>query len=110
MEKSLLSFAATYATWEPDAAAKQMLASLQMQPGPHLHGLPQHAPHFLGEPSFRLTSLAVFYVFLSNGMSSSRLGCQICHGKWHGDQRDAMFVGKCGKMRGLQGGLPSADG
>ena len=28
MEKSLLSFAATYPTWEPDAAAKQLLATL----------------------------------------------------------------------------------
>ena len=49
MEKSFLSFAATYSTWEPDAAAKQMLASLNMQSGPHLHGLPDHAPHLLGD-------------------------------------------------------------
>ncbi|KAK9845371.1 hypothetical protein WJX81_004761 [Elliptochloris bilobata] len=40
MEKSLLSFAATYPTWEPDAAAKQLLATLAAPgsagaPGPH---------------------------------------------------------------------------
>ena len=32
MEKSLLSFAATYPTWEPDAAAKQMLMALGQAP------------------------------------------------------------------------------
>ena len=32
MEKSLLSFAATYPTWEPDAAAKQMLMTLGQAP------------------------------------------------------------------------------
>lgn len=32
MEKSLLSFAATYPTWEPDAAAKQMLMALSHAP------------------------------------------------------------------------------
>ena len=40
MEKSLLSFAATYPTWEPDAAAKQLLSTLAAPgfggaPGPH---------------------------------------------------------------------------
>jgi hypothetical protein len=32
MEKSFLSFAATYPTWEPDSAAKQMLLSLGQGP------------------------------------------------------------------------------
>ncbi|EIE20298.1 APG9-domain-containing protein [Coccomyxa subellipsoidea C-169] len=32
MEKSFLSFAATYPTWEPDSAAKQMLLSLGQAP------------------------------------------------------------------------------
>ena len=32
MEKSLLSFAATYPTWGPDAAAKQMLMALGQAP------------------------------------------------------------------------------
>ena len=38
MEKSLLSFAATYPTWEPDAAAKQMLMALGQ--APPLRGAP----------------------------------------------------------------------
>ena len=57
MEKSFLSFAATYSTWEPDAAAKQMLASLHMQSGPHIHGLPDHAPHLLGDSTLNAPSL-----------------------------------------------------
>lgn len=32
MEKSFLSFAATYPTWEPDSAAKQMLLALGHAP------------------------------------------------------------------------------
>ena len=39
MEKSFLSFVSTYPTWEPGAAAKQMLASLDprhpLAPSPH---------------------------------------------------------------------------
>ncbi|KAK9829634.1 hypothetical protein WJX72_006986 [[Myrmecia] bisecta] len=35
MEKSLLSFAATYPHWEPDAAAKQMLCSININPWDH---------------------------------------------------------------------------
>jgi hypothetical protein len=38
MEKSLLSFAKTYPTWEPDSAAKQMLATLSpLPPQPSAH-------------------------------------------------------------------------
>ena len=33
MEKSFLSFAATYPSWEPAATAKQMLACLGQEPG-----------------------------------------------------------------------------
>ena len=58
MEKSFLSFAATYSTWEPDSHAKRMLASLQMQPGHHLHGLQDQAPHLLGaglQPSSQIS-------------------------------------------------------
>ena len=41
MEKSLLSFAATYPTWEPDAAAKQMLMALGQ--APPLRGAPANS-------------------------------------------------------------------
>ena len=40
MEKSLVSFATEYPTWEPDAAAKRMLQALGLQ-----HPL-QESPHF----------------------------------------------------------------
>jgi len=70
MEKSLLSFAATYPTWEPDAAAKQLLAALAppgaagaagAAPGPHFpytSHVPDAAsarlsPHLFLEPSRR---------------------------------------------------------
>ena len=39
MEKSLVSFVSTYPSWQPDAAAKQLLASLANQPL-------QQTPHF----------------------------------------------------------------
>lgn len=39
MEKSLVSFISTYPSWQPDAAAKQLLASLANQPL-------QRTPHF----------------------------------------------------------------
>ena len=39
MEKSLVSFMATYPSWQPDAAAKQLLNSLAYQPL-------QRTPHF----------------------------------------------------------------
>ena len=32
MEKSLVSFMATYPSWQPDAAAKQLLSTLSHQP------------------------------------------------------------------------------
>ena len=44
MEKSLLSFAATYPTWEPDAAAKQLLATLAVPGSAAAAGAP--GPHF----------------------------------------------------------------
>lgn len=34
LEKSLVSFMATYPSWQPDAAAKQLLATLADQPQP----------------------------------------------------------------------------
>ena len=51
MEKSFLSFVSTYPTWEPGAAAKQMLASLDppppLAPSPHypFTGLYQSGAH-----------------------------------------------------------------
>jgi hypothetical protein len=39
MEKSLVSFMANYPSWQPDAAAKQLLNSLANQPL-------QRTPHF----------------------------------------------------------------
>lgn len=51
MEKSFLSFVSTYPTWEPAAAAKQMLASVDprhpLAPSPHypFTGLYQNGPH-----------------------------------------------------------------
>ena len=41
MEKSFLSFAATYPSWEPAATAKQMLACLGQEPG---SGVGPHVP------------------------------------------------------------------
>ena len=43
MEKSFLSFVSTYPTWEPGAAAKQMLASLDPRPPPPP---PPPSPHY----------------------------------------------------------------
>ena len=51
MEKSLVSFMANYPTWQPSAAAKQLLTSLaahnpgSMHPGPHFP-FTAHAEHF----------------------------------------------------------------
>jgi hypothetical protein len=76
MEKSLLSFAATYPTWEPDAAAKQLLAALAppggagaagAAPGPHFpytSHVPDAAsarlsPHLFLEPSRRAHEVAL---------------------------------------------------
>jgi hypothetical protein len=44
MEKSFLSFAATYPTWEPDSAAKQMLIALGQAPPLRTAGGAQHGP------------------------------------------------------------------
>lgn len=50
MEKSLVSFMATYPSWQPDSAAKQLLSTLANQP---LHNTPHfpytaHAERFAG--------------------------------------------------------------
>ena len=54
MEKSLVSFMATYPSWQPDAAAKQLLTSLANQPlqkTPHFP-FTAHIEHFAAGESF----------------------------------------------------------
>ena len=50
MEKSFLSFAATYPSWEPDSMAKQLLASLAGGPAHQPQAVGPQAPQYPGQP------------------------------------------------------------
>ncbi len=81
MEKSFLSFVSTYPTWEPGAAAKQMLASLDprhpLSPSPHypFTGLYQSGAHMQTASLAQHGQLA--FLLCPSAMTSLSMQCSI---------------------------------